>query len=91
MYLQTLHQMYIVNAGPGFRKMLWPAAQKFLDAKTIAKIQVKNIYYNFLLAGFHTPSVTKNTGKKVYVSGPNLNLIHVFLLIMHYFHEFSGS
>lgn len=34
--------MYIVNAGPGFKKMLWPAAQKFLDAKTIAKIQVNN-------------------------------------------------
>ncbi|CAI0540938.1 unnamed protein product [Linum tenue] len=39
-FLQTLHRMYIVNAGPGFKKMLWPAAQKFLDAKTIAKIQV---------------------------------------------------
>lgn len=35
--------MYIVNAGPGFKKMLWPAAQKFLDVKTIAKIQVKVI------------------------------------------------
>ncbi|CAI8608824.1 unnamed protein product [Vicia faba] len=39
-YPETLNRMYIVNAGPGFRKMLWPAAQKFLDAKTIAKIQV---------------------------------------------------
>ncbi|XP_021681070.2 phosphatidylinositol/phosphatidylcholine transfer protein SFH13 isoform X1 [Hevea brasiliensis] len=39
-YPETLHWMYIVNAGPGFKKMLWPAAQKFLDAKTIAKIQV---------------------------------------------------
>lgn len=38
--LQTLHRMYIVNAGTGFKKMLWPAAQKFLDAKTIAKIHV---------------------------------------------------
>ncbi|KAJ7963486.1 Phosphatidylinositol/phosphatidylcholine transfer protein [Quillaja saponaria] len=39
-YPETLHRMYVVNAGPGFKKMLWPAAQKFLDAKTIAKIKV---------------------------------------------------
>ncbi|GAB4849830.1 Phosphatidylinositol/phosphatidylcholine transfer protein sfh13 [Ancistrocladus abbreviatus] len=39
-YPETLHRMYIVNAGAGFKKMLWPAAQKFLEAKTIAKIQV---------------------------------------------------
>ncbi|KAJ6752549.1 hypothetical protein OIU85_002918 [Salix viminalis] len=39
-YPETLHRMFIVNAGPGFKKMLWPAAQKFLDAQTIAKIQV---------------------------------------------------
>ncbi|GAU16376.1 hypothetical protein TSUD_117250 [Trifolium subterraneum] len=39
-YPETLHKMYIVNAGTGFKKMLWPAAQKFLDPKTISKIQI---------------------------------------------------
>ncbi|KAL6538509.1 hypothetical protein OROGR_012497 [Orobanche gracilis] len=39
-YPETLHRMYVVNAGPGFKKVLWPASQKFLDPKTIAKIQV---------------------------------------------------
>lgn len=33
--------MFIVNSGPGFRKVLWPAAQKFLDPKTISKIQAR--------------------------------------------------
>ncbi|KAF7141949.1 hypothetical protein RHSIM_Rhsim06G0234800 [Rhododendron simsii] len=41
-YPELLHSRAIAsfNAGPGFKKMLWPAAQKFLDPKTIAKIQV---------------------------------------------------
>lgn len=39
-YPETLHRMFIVNASPSFKKMLWPAAQRFLDAKTIAKILV---------------------------------------------------
>lgn len=37
--------MFVVNAGPGFKKMLWPAAQKFLDPKTISKIQVNELLY----------------------------------------------
>nr|BAE98820.1 hypothetical protein [Arabidopsis thaliana] len=39
-YPETLHRMFIVNAGIGFRSFLWPAAQKLLDPMTIAKIQV---------------------------------------------------
>ncbi|XP_073025443.1 phosphatidylinositol/phosphatidylcholine transfer protein SFH13-like isoform X2 [Primulina eburnea] len=39
-YPETLHRMYVVNAGPGFKKVLWPAAEKFLDAKTISKVHV---------------------------------------------------
>lgn len=39
-YPETLHQMFVVNASTTFKKYLWPAAQKFLDAKTIPKIQV---------------------------------------------------
>lgn len=44
-FLQTLHRMFVVNAGGAFKKVLWPAAMKFLDPKTIAKIHVKKLIY----------------------------------------------
>ncbi|TKY70836.1 Phosphatidylinositol/phosphatidylcholine transfer protein SFH11 [Spatholobus suberectus] len=41
-YPETLNQLYIINAGSGFR-MLWKAIKTFLDVRTVAKIQVRII------------------------------------------------
>lgn len=40
---QTLNRLFIVNAGSGF-KMLWKAVKAFLDARTLAKIQVRVLF-----------------------------------------------
>lgn len=39
MCVQTLHLLFIVNAGPGFR-VLWKVIKALLDTRTLAKIRV---------------------------------------------------
>ncbi|RVX15365.1 Phosphatidylinositol/phosphatidylcholine transfer protein SFH11 [Vitis vinifera] len=54
-YPETLNRLFIVNAGSGFRA-LWKAIKAFLDARTIAKIEVLGSNYQSNLVEFIDPS-----------------------------------
>lgn len=42
--IQTLHQLYIINAGSGFRA-LWKVLKAFMEARTLKKIQVVHVFF----------------------------------------------
>ncbi|CAL1375821.1 unnamed protein product [Linum trigynum] len=54
-YPETLHRLYIVNAGSGFR-MLWKVLKPFLDVRTLKKIQVLGDSYKSELLEAVDPS-----------------------------------
>ncbi|KAM7525578.1 hypothetical protein LguiA_015480 [Lonicera macranthoides] len=54
-YPETMHQLFIVNAGSGF-KFLWKALKAFLDTRTLAKIQVLGSNYKSNLVEVIDPS-----------------------------------
>ncbi|XP_020218168.1 phosphatidylinositol/phosphatidylcholine transfer protein SFH11 isoform X2 [Cajanus cajan] len=54
-YPETLNQLFIINAGSGFR-MLWKAIKAFLDARTVSKIQVLGSNYLSVLLEAVDPS-----------------------------------
>ena len=53
-YPEMMGKTLIINA-PGLFKIVWGAVKRFLDARTLAKIEVK-VFESQILEGFQTAS-----------------------------------